>query len=83
MREELKIQEMKLQMKSDGYETRDKTVNEERLTVKLPKLVIGKFDGTFLEMFRFWNQFESETGKTEISPMSKFSSSLSGLRKSF
>ena len=47
MQEELKIQEMKLQMKSKEYEKRDKIVNEERVNVKLPKLVITKFDGTY------------------------------------
>ena len=31
MQEELKIQEMKLQMKSKEYEKRDKIVNEERV----------------------------------------------------
>ena len=73
MREELKIQEMKLQMKSEEYEKRDNTVNGERPNAKLPKLVITKFDGTFLNWFRFWNQFESEVGKAQISPVSKFS----------
>ena len=73
MQEELKIQKMKLQMKSKEYEKRDEIVNEERVNVKLPKLVITKFDGTSLDWFRFWNQFESETDKAEIGPVSKFS----------
>ena len=73
MQEELKIQEMKLQMKSKEYEKRDKIVNEERVNVKLPKLVITKFDGTSLDWFRFWNQFESEIDKAEIGSVSKFS----------
>ena len=38
MREELKIQEMKLQIKSEEYEKRDNTVNEERPNAKLPEL---------------------------------------------
>ena len=41
-------EEMKLQMKSKEYEKRDKILNEERVNVKLPKLVITKFDGTSL-----------------------------------
>ena len=73
MQEELRIQEMKLQMKSKEYEKRYKIVNEERVNVKLPKLVIKKFDGTSLDWFRFWNQFESVIGKAEIGPVSKFS----------
>ena len=55
MQEELKIQEMKLQMKSKEYEKRDKIVNEERVNVKLPKLVIKMFDGTSLDWVGFWN----------------------------
>ena len=73
MQEELKIQEMKLQMKSKEYEKRDKIVNEERVNVKLPKLVITKFDGTSLDWFRFWNQFESGIDKADIGSVSKFS----------
>ena len=72
MQEELKIQEMKLQMKSKKYEKRDRIVNEERVNLKLPKLVITKFDGMSLDLFSFWNHFESEIDKTEIGPVSKF-----------
>ena len=53
MEEELKIQEMKLQIKYKKHEKRDRIVNEERVNVKLPKLVITKFDGTFLDWFPF------------------------------
>ena len=66
MQEELKIQEMKLQVKSKEYKKRDKIVNVERVNVNLPKLIIKKFDGTLFDWFRFWNQFESETDKAEI-----------------
>ena len=69
MEEELKIQEMKLQMKYNEHEKRDKIVNEERVNVKLPKIVITKFDGTFSDWFCSWNQFESENGKAEIGPV--------------
>ena len=69
----MKIEEIKLQMKSKKHEKRDKILNEERVNVKLPKLVITKFDGTCLHWFRFWNQFESEIDKAEIGSVSKFS----------
>ena len=41
----------------------------------MPKLVITNFDGTSLDWFRYWNQFESEIDKIgpEIGPVSKFS----------
>ena len=58
MQDELKIQEMKLQMKSKEYEKREK---QETVNVKLPKIIITKFDDTILDWLRFWNQFESES----------------------
>ena len=46
MQEESNIQEFKLQMKSKEYEKRDKIVNEKKVNVKLPKLLMAKFNGT-------------------------------------
>ena len=60
-------------MKSKEYEKGDEVVNEERVNVKLPKLVITKFDGTFLDRFLFWNQIESDIDNAEIGPVSNFS----------
>ena len=41
---------------------------------KLPKLVISKFEGTALDWFRFWNQFETEIDQQDrISPVTKYS----------
>ena len=57
IQEESKMQEMKLQMNSKEYEKRNTIVNEKKAKVKLPKLVITKFNGTFLDWVRFWNQF--------------------------
>ena len=58
MEEELKIEEMKLEMKKKN-EDKDVFVNR-NIQVKLPKLVIKIFEGTYLDWFRFWNQFETE-----------------------
>ena len=52
---------------------RREIVNEERVNVKLPKLIITISDGTSVDWLRFRNQFESEIDKAEIGPMSKFS----------
>ena len=41
--------------------------------MKLPKLVITKFDGTHFDWFRFWNQFESQIDKCDLPEVSKFS----------
>ena len=46
---------------------------EEKVMVKLVKLKITKFEGTALDWFRFWNQFETEIGQVQISPISKLS----------
>lgn len=40
---------------------------------KLPKLRISNFDGTHVDWFRFWNQFEAEIDSSNISPVTKFS----------
>ena len=49
MQEELKkIQEIRLQMKTKEYEKRDRIVNGERVNVKMPNLIITKFDGASL-----------------------------------
>ena len=60
-------------MKSKEYKKRDRIVNVERINVKLPKLVVTKFDGMPLDWFHFWNQFESEIYKAEIGLVNKFS----------
>ena len=75
MEEEVKIEEMKMEMKKKGFEfSRDEIVkSDEKVSVKLPKLKITKFEGTTLEWFRFWNQFETEIDQVQISPISKFS----------
>ena len=58
---------MKLQAKSKEHDKRVKIVNEEKINVKLPKLIITTFDGSSLELFRLWSKFERE-----IDPISKF-----------
>ena len=70
MEEELKIEEMKLDMEKKN-EDKDIIVNS-NIQIKLSKLAITKFEGTHLDWFRFWNQFETEIDKVEISAISKF-----------
>ena len=54
-----------------------KTVEKEsdagKPKVKLPKLVITKFQGTHLDWQRFWGQFEAEIDKSDIGQVAKFS----------
>ena len=67
--EELQLEEAKMQMKHD-YEKKlmevSKSSKENLSKVKLPKLVITKFQGTPLDWQRFWSQFETEIDKPEI-----------------
>ena len=50
-------------------------VSENASTVggKLPKLEITKFQGTYLDWMRFWNQFETEIDKAKLTQVAKFS----------
>ena len=62
-----RMKEMQVQMRE---EAKPDKVNCE---VKLPKLFITKFNGTHLDWFRSWNQFENDIEKSELAPVSKFS----------
>ena len=69
--EETKI---RIQMKIDFENKEEKKLLQIDNSVrKLPKFVISKFEGTALDWFRFWNQFESEVDKHDISPVTECS----------
>ena len=72
--EVVKIEEMKMEMKEKSFEfSRDEIVkSDEKVHVKLPKLKITKFEGTTLDRFRFWNQFQTEINQVQRHPISKF-----------
>ena len=74
MEEELGIEKKKLEIQKKGYEMREeKIVREERSKiVKLPRLHITKFEGTHIDWFRFWNQYQAEIDWSELHPVSKF-----------
>ena len=40
--------------------------------VKMPKLVITKYDGTYEKWLSFWNKFEAEIDAADIPPVTKF-----------
>ena len=71
-RMEQMMMEMQLHMKK---KEEDKTINSDRnvLKAKPPKSVITRFNGTHIDSFRFWNQFESEIDRSELSAVSIFS----------
>ena len=71
--EEMWLEEMRMEMRKKYVDSEGKKSASESSNVKLPKLVISKFEGTALDWFRFWNQFETEIDKQDISPVTKFS----------
>ena len=66
---------MRIQMKIDFENKEGKKLLQIDNSVKkkLPKFVISKFEGTALDWFRFWNRFESEVDKQDISPVTECS----------
>ena len=59
-------------MREEFQMRRESKADKVNCKVKLPKLFITNFSGTHLDWFRFCNQFESDTEKSELFPVSKF-----------
>ena len=76
---EEELQKMKLQLKTE--QQAKKSQNEEthqstsanNTQAKLPKLVITKFDGSYMDWPRFGGQFAETIDKTSVAPITKFS----------
>ena len=66
---EMRLEKMKMEMRKKYVESEGKKSASESNKVKLPKMVISKFEGTALDWFRFWNQFDTEIDKQDISPV--------------
>ena len=66
---EMRLEKMKMEMRKKYVESDGKKSAGESNKVKLPKMVISKFEGTALDWFRFWNQFDTEIDKQDISPV--------------
>ena len=65
----LKLQEV-LRAKTDSH---DKGSSEQPISqAKLPKLVITKFDGSYMDWMRFWGEYSETIDKTNIAPVTKF-----------
>ena len=63
----LELEKLKL---SQNHNKHKEVVTEQ---VRLPKLIITKFQGTHFDWWRFWNQFEAEVDNTKINQVTKFS----------
>ena len=61
------LEEVRTEMRKKYVDSEGKKSASESNNVKLPQLVISKFEGTALDWFRFWNQFETEIEKQDIS----------------
>ena len=73
MKEELEIEKKKMEIQKESYEMRGESVREERYkNVKLPKLIITKFEGTHIDRFHFCNQCESKSDRSKVHPVSNF-----------
>ena len=56
LEEDFEIEKKKLEIQIKSYQIRGEILREERYkNVKLPKLIIMKFDGTHIDWFHFWN----------------------------
>eukprot|EP00112_Aurelia_sp_Birch-Aquarium-sp1_P025483 Seg848.6 transcript_id=Seg848.6/GoldUCD/mRNA.D3Y31 product="hypothetical protein" protein_id=Seg848.6/GoldUCD/D3Y31 len=73
----LKLEEAKMDVKrrfeKEVAESRERSMKEQQGRVKLPKLVISKFQGIHIDWKRFWSQFETEIDKSDIAQVTKFS----------
>ena len=69
----MRLEKMKMEMRKKYLKSEEKKSASDSNKVKLPKLVISKFEGTALDRFRFWNQSETEIDKQDISAVTKFS----------
>ena len=75
---EVKLLETKLKLQAE-HETVTKSKSAEKTSgitigaqAKLPKLVISKFEGTYMDWPRFWGQFTENIDKTTATPITKF-----------
>ena len=69
--EEIKRERVMLQLKHDFKKKSDNANQKFQASMvseaKLPKLLLTKFQGTHIYWQRFWNQFEAEIDRADIS----------------
>lgn len=77
MDEEIELEKVKFQerakLEKSVKTSLEDSENSNSVGAKLPKLEISKFQGTFLDWTRFWNQFETEIDKAKLTQVAKFS----------
>ena len=71
--DELQLEKLKFEQKSKMQSLNQPTAKPpSKGNVKMPKLVITKYDGTYEKWLSFWNKFEVETDAADIPPVTKF-----------
>ena len=73
---EEKLQRVKLKLKTELQNEKTLSQGTHQTTtsqVKLPKLVITKFNGSYMDWPRFWGQLSETIDKTSVAPITKFS----------
>lgn len=73
-----KLHQTKLEMQTELLASQTSQHSPQVLTsgdiqAKLPKLVITKFEGSFMDWPRFWGQFSETIDKTNVAAITKFS----------
>ena len=71
--EELKFHKAKMAMQAEIHTAPHPQKANSDIQAKLPKLVITKFDGSFMDWPRFWGQFSETIDKTGVASITKFS----------
>ena len=74
--EELKFHKAKIEMQAEiqvESHPQQATTMPSDIQAKLPKLMITKFDGTYMDWPRFWGQFTEAIDKMGVQPIMKFS----------
>ena len=74
--EELYLEKRKLEQQANLGSNAEKAANPEQAkvsSVKMPKLIISKYDGSYERWLSFWNKFKGEIDNTTLPAITKFS----------
>lgn len=65
--EELEFEKLKLEQKAKIQQTEQAAAKPaSKSNVKMPKLIITKYDGTYEKWLSFWNKFEAEIESSDL-----------------
>ena len=71
--EQLKFERHQLEQKAEFAKAQNSTPDlPHKQSVKLPKLVITKYNGALENWLSFWNKFEAEIDSTDLPAVTKF-----------